>query len=77
MERGLATFTAIAEPLAEKGNPPDLETGFFKLAQGSTFGLDRMFNPVDDRIPGESATCCGVNLAVAAPGVLVFGDIGL
>jgi hypothetical protein len=37
--RELAIFAAIAEPLAEKGNPPDLETGLFKMAQGGTFGL--------------------------------------
>jgi hypothetical protein len=46
----------------------ELRLGFFKLAQGITFGVNAEAFRIDVRAAKDFATCCGVNLAVAALG---------
>jgi hypothetical protein len=50
----------------------ELRLDFSKLVQDITPGVNAESNPIDVRVAGESSTCCGVNLACAALGVMVL-----
>jgi hypothetical protein len=70
--RGAGAVCLKTEQLAEKSRGQRWTVFFPETVQDSTFERGAKWIFVDFRMPGVSATCCGVNLSAPAPGVLCF-----